>query len=411
MPLTTVEISPILREMGSKNWDRKAMVNAHPLMATIPNDTESMVGDYFKIPVNYAKPAGRSHSSTVAYDNEDGSRDVAFKVTPVTDYLTFRLHGGVVRKAKRSNDSNSFENALKREVFLALEGAGDNIAKEAYLNAGGYRARVHPTIAISTTSLTLANPADAVHFYPGMRVGASADDGTTGSLRGSPTYVTIVSVALETGVLVANANWSTISSIAANDYLFAEGDFGAACTGLESWNPSSAPGATAFWTVDRSVAPAYLGGMRYNGSSDSIETVFIKADRLFSLQHGNPFKQAEVFMNPMSVGGLRIAKEGSRFIDSDNEYGIGIEKFRTASGHVIVEDRDCPVGVARVIGKGCFMHCTTGKQPALADVEGIEMVYDNRNDAYTATVVIDHNFASEKPNGLGRITLPSEAYA
>jgi hypothetical protein len=409
MSLSTLNISPILREMGERGWDREMIVNGHPLMTQIETKTDAMVGDYFKIPVQYAKPAGRSHSSTVAYDNEAGSKQSAFEVTPVSDFLIFRIQGPVVRKAKQSNNENSFVDAVEQEVKLALEGEGDNVAKEAYGSRGGARARVHPTTAISTTSLTLANPADAVFFYPNMYVCASDTDGTSGSLRDSGDRIQVASVNLSTGVLTGAANWSGISGITNNDYLFAEGDFGVATAGLESWNPASAPGATAFYTVDRSVAPDFLGGMRYDGADDSVESVLIKADRLFRLQQGNPFKKYEIYMNPMTAGGLRLSKEGQRFIDEDNEYKIGVEKFRTANGHIIVEDRDCPVGIARAIGTGCFMHMTTGDQPALADVDGVEMVYDNRTDTYTASVVIDHNFGSRSPQGLGRITMPTGA--
>ena len=244
-----------------------------------------------------------------------------------------------------------------------------------------------------------------------MLVAAASTDGTSGSLRNAGSTVTLSTVTLSTGVLVATTNWSTITGITNNDYLFAVGDFGVATAGLDSWNPSAAPGATAFYGVDRSVAPDFLGGMRYDGTDDSVATVLIKADRLFRLQQGNPFRAYEIYMNPLTAGGLRLAKEGQRFIDTDNEYQIGIEKFRTLSGHVIVEDRDCPVGVARAIGEGCFMQMTKGDQPALADVDGIEMVFDNRTDTYTATVVIDHNFGSPKPQGLGRITMPTGAAA
>lgn len=385
------------------------IVNGHPLMTQMEVKTDAMVGDYFKIPVQYAKPAGRSHLSTVAYDNEAGSKEVAFKVTPVSDFLIFRIQGPVVRKAKEADNSNSFVDAVEQEVKLALEGEGDNVAKEGYGGLGGARAQVHPTTPISTTSLTLANPADAVFFYQGMYVCAASTDGTSGSLRNAGSRVLLASVNLSTGVLVATTNWSTITGITNGDYLFAEGDFGIATAGLESWNPSAAPGATLFYQVDRSPAPDFLGGMRYDGTDDSVESVLIKADRLFRLQPGNPFKEYEIYMNPMTAGGLRLAKEGQRYIDNSNEYSIGISKFRTVNGQVIVEDRDCPVGVARAIGKGCFMQMTTGDQPNLADVDGVEMVYDNRTDTYTGSVVIDHNFGARKPQGLGRITMPSGA--
>lgn len=415
MSLSVINISPILREMGDAGWDRKMLVQSHPLLTQIPRDTDSLTGDYYKIPIEYAKPAGRSHDSTVAYDNEAASARKAFQVTPVPDYLIFRIDGATVRKAKQADNDNSFADAVKQEVMLALEGSGDNTAKEAYQSNTGSRAKVHPSTAISGTSLTLANKADAAFFYPNMVVQASQLDG--GALRNSGSSVTLASVNLATGVLVATTNWSTITGITNGDFLYAKGDAqnggtAVAAAGLESWNPASDPTSTLFFNVDRSVAPSFLGGMRYDGVAlgDSMETVFIGADAFMRIQQGNPFKDVEIYCNPLSLGALRIAKEGSRFIDSNNEYGIGIQKFRTPSGHVIVEDRDCPMGVARAIGKGCFKLCTTGDQPALAEtsmVDSVNLTYDHRTDKYTGSVVIDYNFASNKPQGLMRIALPT----
>lgn len=418
MSLTRLNISPILREMGDAGWDRKMLVQGHPLMANIPRDTDSLTGDYYKVPIEYAKPAGRSHDPATAYANEAGSARKAFQVTPVSDYLIFRIKGQVVRQAKVADNSNSFVDAVKQEVMLALEGAGDNVATEAYRSGTGSRGRVHATTAISATSLTLSNKCDAINFYPGMKVqasdGASADGA---ALRDSGDTITLASVNLGTGVLVGTGNWSGISGITNNDYLYAQGDAqnggtAVAAFGLDAWNPSSDPTSTLFCNVDRSVAPSFLGGMRYDGvtAGDSMETVFIQADSFMRIQQGNPFKQSEIYINPLSLGSLRIAKEGSRFIDDNNEYGIGIEKFRSPSGHVLVEDRDCPQGVARPVGKGCFKHCTTGDQPALAEtsmVDNVDLTYDHATDTYTGSVVIDHNFASNKPQGLMRVALPS----
>lgn len=407
MALTNLNISPILREIGDKGWDTKALVNGHPLLTSLERDTSAMSGDYYKVPIQYANPSGRSKLVATAYAAEAGSKYAAFKVTPISNYLHFRLDGLVVRKAENSSDRTSFVDALKQEVFSALQAMGDDLARDAYGNVGGARGRVHPTTAISTTSLTLANPSDAVFFAAGMRIQASDTDGTTGSLRASGAFVTLVSVDLNTGVLVADGNWSTITGITNNDYLFQAGDFGLGAAGLEAWNPGTVT-STAFYGVDRTVDPSFLGGMRFNGvtSGDSMETVFISADAVLGLQKGNPFNNAEVFINPISMGSLRVAKEGQRFIDDDNEYQIGIKKFRTPSGHVLVEDRDCPVGIARVVSKGAFWMMTNGEVPALADTDGITMRYDDSADRYLATVVGDYNFGA-KPQGLARILLPT----
>lgn len=410
MSLTTVNISPILKEMGDSGWDQNMLVNGHPLVTSLETDTNGLSGDYFKIPVDYAKPAGRSQLSSVAYDNESGTKRKAFELTPVSDYLVFRLDGEVVRRAAQSNDETSFADATKLEVKNALEGLGDNIAKTAYGNRGGARAQVSTTTAPSGTTLTLEKKSATVFFYPDMYICASSTDGTSGSLRSSGARNRVTGVDLSAGTLTGAIAWTTaISGITTSDYLFAEGDFGIAPAGLDAWNPTTAPGATSFFGVDRSVAPDFLGGMRYNGSTlgDTMETVFINAQAQMDLQQGNPFKDCEIFINPVSLGTLRIAKEGQRFIDKDNAYGIGIKKFMTPSGHTLVEDRDCPAGIARVVSKGCFKHFTNGVQPALAENDNVEMRYDDRTDRYTGTVVIDHNFGAVKPQGLMVITLPS----
>ena len=406
--LTNVNISPILREMGDKNWDSRQLVNSHALLTSIEKDTSAMSGDYWKIPVQYGNPTGRSHDSTVAVTNRTPSKYKNFNVTPVSDFLNFALDGIVVRKAANSSDRTSFVDALKQEVFSALQETGNNIAKEAYGNNGGARGQVASfTGATITLGNTTANvPSQAVNFAAGMVLNVASTDGTSGAIRTGT--VTILGVSLGTGVITCTGTVTTgIAAIAANDYIFQNGDFGVAAFGLDSWNPASDPTSTAFFGVDRSVAPTFLGGMRYDGSlNDSMETVFISADAILGLQPGSPFgANSTYFINPVSLGSLRVAKEGQRLIDSDNEYGLGIKTFITSSGHRIVEDRDCPQGIARCVAKGYFWWMTNGDLPGLAETDGVSMRYTESGDIFSASVVIDHQFGA-MPQGLARIVLP-----
>src|SRR5690606_15691019 len=201
------------------------------------------------------------------------------------------------------------------------------------------RARVHPTTAISTTALTLANPEDSFFFEVGMRICASADDGTTGSLKDSGDFITISAIDRDAGVLTGDGNWSGISGITNDDYLFVQGDFGVAASGLGSWVPSSAPGVTTFFGVDRSVDVERLGGIRYNGSGETQETVYIKAMARVQRTKANI---KYIYTNPINIAALEVSKEGSKFITSDNEYKIGYKGF-SIGGIEIIPDNDCPV--------------------------------------------------------------------
>jgi hypothetical protein len=405
MPLTVIDVGPVLKQVNMPGWDKRALVNAHPLMTQIEQKNDVLAGENFKIPIAYAKPAGRSHTPATAVANRAGSKYKAFLVTPVSDFLSFSIDGAVVRKAENGGDKTQFVNSVKQEVEMAFQTCGDNLAKEAYGSSTGARGQVSATVAPSGTTLTLANPAQTAFFGAGMVIKGSATDGAAHAAGA----VTIVAVDLSAGTLTGNGAWSTITSIGVNWFLYAEGDLNLAASGLESWNPATAPTSTLFNGVDRSVAPDFLGGMRYDGvaSGDSLESVFISSDALTGLQVGNPFHDSEIYINPISMGSLRISKEGQRFVDSDNEYGIGVKKFRTTSGHVLVEDRDAPVGVARMIGKGGFFFCTVGDGPSLAaDQGGGTMRYQDTTDTYTGAIPFDYNFASN-PAALARIALPS----
>jgi hypothetical protein len=392
--------------MGDTGWDTKQLVNSHPLLTKIEKDTSAMSGDYFKVPVQIANPTGRSHDSTVAVSNRNPSIYKAFKVTPVSDFLNFALDGIVVRKAANSSDRTSFVDALKQEVFSALQMTGNNIAKEAYGNVGGARGQLSTTAAIATPTVGLAFASQAINFAPGMVLNLASTDGTSGAIRTGT--VTLIARDLAAGTLTASGNWTAgIAAAAVSDYIFQVGDFGVAAAGLNSWCPSAAPSATLFYGVDRTADPGLLAGLRYDGTvNDSMETVFISADALLTLQDGTPFTNATYYINPVSMGSLRVAKEGQRFIDTDNEYGLGIKTFVTSSGHKIVEDRDCPQGISKCVSPGAFWWMVNGDAPALAETDGVTIRYQESGDIFSSSVVIDHNFGAI-PAGLAHIALPT----
>jgi len=394
-----------LKEMYDIGEDTELTMKDHPLLGTTSRKKD-MTGRYFHIPIQYGKPQGRSHNLTTAGTNEYASKWDGFQVTPISDYCVAKVAGIVVRQAMNdANNAGMFLDLLKSEMDGALSTLGDNVAKEQYGSFGGWRARVHPTTAISTTSLTLANPEDSFFFEPGMKIAASSSDGESGSLRDSGNTATITAVNRDTGVLTASANWATaISGITNDDYLFQDGDFGAAASGLATWVPSSAPSTTLF-QVARSSDPERLGGIRYDGSSDTQETVYIKAMARAARTKAR-FKY--VYTNPVNISNLSVAKEGDRFITDDGEYGIGYEGFMH-HGIKILPDNDCPLNVAYAIDPGAWMWCTNGNAPSLINSDGVEFLRlgSATGDTFEIQGVIDHNFASNAPGKIMRITLPA----
>lgn len=404
MVLARADVLPALKELYSEGEDTDLVMKNHPLLG-MTRRNRKFQGRYFHLPLMYGKPQGRSHNITTAGTNEVGSKWAGFDVTPVSDYVVAKVAGIVVRQSMNASNAEMFLNLMKNEMDQSLSTLGDNVGKEQYGTFGGARAQVHPTTAISTTALTLANPEDSFFFEVGMVIAASATDGTSGSLLNGGSTVTITAINRDTGVLTGGANWSTITGIAAGSYLFQAGDFGAAAAGLASWCPATAPGATSFYGVDRSVDVERLGGVRIDGTGETQETVYIKAMTRLKRTQAKP---KYVFTNPVNVSRLAMAKEGTRFITSDNEYGIGFEGF-AIGGVKIMEDNDCPVDVAYAIDPSAWFWCTNGNAPALNDSDGVEFLRLGAatGDTFEIQGIIDHNFGSTAPGKLARIALPT----
>lgn len=141
----------------------------------------------------------------------------------------------------------------------------------------GYRGRLSHTSSISTTTLTLANAADAFNFEVGYKIDFSAAYGASASKKaygssGNPLYITAINVDSGTLTVNANANDGTngVPTIAVDDYIFLQGDVSTTrpkpC-GVRGWIPDTAPtNGDSFYGLDRSVHPR-LYGQRLDAST------------------------------------------------------------------------------------------------------------------------------------------------
>ena len=229
-----------------------------PLLGLIDVD-ETAGGRHYHVPILKKRPGGRSHTYATALANATGSQADGFDVTYVNNYQVGILEGNVIRQSK--GDKNAIIAALDHEVEGAIVNMKKDLRRGFFGNTGGARGVVS---SISTVYLTLTNVEDTVNFEIGDEVCAAATDGTSGSLRDSGQAITLVGVNHADGILTADENWSEIASMAADDYVFHEGDFGADVAGLTGWVPQSAPGATAWYGVVRNTNDI-LGGLRSDG--------------------------------------------------------------------------------------------------------------------------------------------------
>lgn len=200
---------------------------------------------------------------TDAKANKSASTAVEWTCQTKPLYALWGIDGDLIRRSK--NDKALLVDPVKRESTNAINGWKLQVCRYLHGNGGGALAK-STTVSGQTVTLdsTTAGYAlsDIRFIRKGMKLQSASTDGTSGSVN--PGYVTVATVTRATGVFtVSEASVATgIPAVANGDYWFRQGFFGAVIDGLESWNPASAPSATAFRGVDRSTDAELLGGVR-----------------------------------------------------------------------------------------------------------------------------------------------------
>lgn len=390
--LTWSLFSDVAKELYPAGVDEDLIYKDHKLLSMLSRRRD-FYHRYLHIPIRYGKPVGRSHTIADAITNEGASKYDAFQVTRVNDYGYFRIDGEVVDAAMAGNDA-VFVDSLKNEIDGALSQMGDSIGKEAYRSTSGSRGQVGSG---TSSPITLSNPEDIYFFEVGMVITANDSDDATTPRSGSGT---ITAIDEDLGKITYTG---TITSLAVSDYLFVDGDEGGAAAGLSAWCPSSAPGATAFFGVDRSSNVTRLGGIRFDASSYTMEEVPIRAKARAARSRLNP---DYVFLNPTDLADFEVAKEGSKFVTSSKEYSFGIEGV-SAYGLKFIGDPDCPPGTMWMLDMSAFGWATMGDAPKVFDADGLKILRVSSADAYNGHIVARHNFYSDAPGKLMRVTLPT----
>lgn len=415
MALEISDVSDVLKQLYPEGLDERLILKDHVLLQMLPRRRD-FTGRNLHIPLRYGKPQGRSHTFANAQFKEDGSSDptsslyAAFTVNQVTDYGTATISGKTVRRAKAGGDASQFVDMLKAETDGALDSLGDNLAKEAFGNAGGSRSTVGST---ASAVCTLANPEDIVFFEIGMQIVASDDDGTDSghALRDSGDAVEIIAIDEDAGTITADANWSTIASIADGDYLFQLGDFKNAATGIAGYVPATAPtSGDDLHGLDRSSSPQRLAGIRFTGTGYTHDEVWVRAQ---ARARRSGVKLSHFICNPIDHANVEIALESrKRVVEIPSQYdGIGYEGLAVCSGGAgaipLVSDPDCPVGVAYGLELDTWKWATQGDAPTTINEDGLEIMRKSAADAYEVRLVAEHNFYTDAPGRNMRITLAS----
>lgn len=353
----------------------------NPLLAML-SKMESFGGKNLPIPIITGNPQGRSATFATAQANKTSSQVKDFVLVRKSDYSLASISNEVLEASK--GNANAFMEAATVEIDGAIQSATRSLAIALYGTGSGSIGQCNASV--TGTSLQLKNAEDVTNFEVGQVLVFSTANGG-GSVKSGD--VTISAVNRDSGELTVSA-LSAIdggTGVAANDYIFVEGDYDAKISGLRAWVPDSAPSATPFFGVVRSVDPTRLGGIRYDASAMPIEEGLISAASRLAREGGKP---THCFMNYSDFANLEksmTSKIQYVEIKAKNDIGFRGIQINGPRGPInVVPDQNCPSGRAFMLQLDTWKLYSLGKAPKILDADGMKMLRENSADAVEVRV-------------------------
>lgn len=381
----------------------------NPFMALVPKDEapSGFAGKYIPVPLVYGTPQGRSGTFTNAQNNQTAPALNSFFVYRVSNYQIVTITNELLEATK--DNAGAFVDEAKLNMDTGFRNLGNDMALDLFQGGGSTGARGTygvTTGSISTGLITLDDANSVVNFEIGMTLVSYSVSGTTptqstGQALG---YVVAINRSLGTVTVSATAggsagtpsNWSTSFPYVAvqGDINFVASGLAPAAnaagalkmTGLGAWLPTTAPGGSDnFWGVNRSTDVTRLGGVRFNGSTESIEEALIDGSTLVAREGGQPDM---CFMNFASYSALEKSLGAKvQYVDvKHDEADIAFAGIRVHAPYgpiTIIPDRNCPSQTAYLLQMDVWKLRSLGKAPHVLSygLEGLEGLRVGNADA------------------------------
>jgi hypothetical protein len=382
----------------------------NPLLALIPKDESpsGMAGKYIPVPLIYATPQGRSATFSNSQNNQTAPGLVSFFVYRVQNYQLVTITNELLEATK--NDAAAFVDEAKLNMDTGFRNISNDLALDLFQggSATGSRGSYANTAfgSAGTGIITLDDPNSIVNFEVGMTLVSYSVSGTTPTQSTSAALGYVIAVNRSLGQLTVSAtqggsagqptNWSVSFPYLAvqGDINFVSGGLAPAAnqagalkiSGLSAWLPTSSPASNdLFWNVNRSADPTRLAGVRFNGSSESIEEALIDGSTLVAREGGQPDM---CFMNFASYSALEKSL-GSKvqYVDVKHEEAdiafAGIRVHAPYGPITVIPDRNCPAQTAYLLQMDTWKLRSLGRAPHILTygLEGLEGIRVGSADA------------------------------
>lgn len=361
---------------------------SNPLFALMPK-MENFGGRNLPIPIVYGNPQGRSKtfSNAQTRGGETTTLVTDFVLTRVKDYAIATIDNETLEASK--GDANAFMDAATTEIDGSINALTRSLAINQYRTSAVAYGQVlaEPDTHATLFVITLKNIADITNFEVGqvVKMYAALSGGSPLTSDGTDDEWAIANVDRDAGTISLVGEYDASGDIAADAYIFIEGDRGLGLSGLEDWVPASAPDSTSYFGVDRSVDVTRLGGLRLSGTSAPIEEVLIEADA----KVGREGFQLDHFFSTYSKFGELKKSLGTKvqYVDLAANARVsfrGVMVDGNKGPIKVVPDQNCPGNRIFGLTLKYWKFYSLGKAVRVIDTDGLQMLRQGSADGVEA---------------------------
>ena len=302
-PATLAASSAILKTRYPEGRLPKAQYKNFKHMSML-RKVEDFSGENKVIALQTENPQGSSADYGTALSNLEQGTYVRFTVTPVNHYGIARIRGDALKRA--SSSMGSLVDLWKNET----DGISQTELKlheiHSFRNGTGVLGTINSTV--SSTSITLSQAADIVHFNIGMTLQAvSSATSLSPTVRGGTAKIT--GLDRKAGTITFGSNLdSLLSGVLNGDSLVQSGDAASGgtatvITGTALWVEGGTSPSTLFGRT-RTTDPVRLAGQAPDLTGINMEDALIEAEAALVVQ-GFATDTLTCWANPLTLKELK----------------------------------------------------------------------------------------------------------
>lgn len=396
-----------LKELYTDQVVHNLVYKDNPFLALLEKNTD-FVGKVKPIPIIIGVSQGRSSDFATAQANQTADDIRSFLLTRKKDYSLGTIDNETMEASAR--DKGAFLKGAKVKIDGAFQVITLSIASSLFRTGTGSIGRIAAG-GMDAGVITLEDPNSVTQFEVNQVIRCSTGTTDGNAVRAAKGYVIAVDrmagkVTVSDVGLGGNAGAPT--AWAQLEYLSVDGDLNKKPSGLAAWLPKTAPtGADSFYGVNRSADPVRLAGVRYDGSSQSVEEALIDASMYVAREGGNPNVAIVSFLSYAALEKALGAKV--QYVDLKGPADIGFRGIRI-NGHKgpinVIPDRNCPGYTAYLLQMSTWTLEGLNDTPHIVKyADGNEMLRVATADAAEVRIAAYYNLACNAPGWNAVVTL------